>query len=596
MNKRFNEDERYKYLQIIFDSILIPILLVHKSHRILLQNKTASDLFASKEGNLCWQELWGGKTLSKKHRELYENGTVLPDMQCYFCISDTVLKENRFRSKELKIFGKYWESVWLPIKKDIFMHYFIDISKQKESEERYRQAQKFLREITDLVPDLIWVKDLKRKYVFTNKANCEKLLCVGDVNEPIGKSHAYFADKIRTEKPNEPDYYTFDSTSNETDKIVIDTKKPLKISVGGNVRGRYLHLDVIKVPWFNDRKELKGVLSVARDTTEEEAIKKELEENKKKLQQSLTYHQALFENNAAAMVVVDKNRTIIDVNSSLLDALGYKKSELVGKKASILHVNESSFEEFSEQFREVLSGNLKTKTVEFSFKKKDNTTIWAQIQGSSIVLQNGEKGVIWSAINTTEIHELREQLKHQALHDALTGLYNRYVLENEAERAMERAKRNKSKLAVCLLDLDNFKNINDTFGHETGDMILKIIAKRLKESVRATDFVVRFGGDEFVILLENITDVKQLKAIFSNMHRIISKEIEIKSGIKIKVGVSIGAVLYPDTDANVASLLSFADLSMYSLKKNKNSANKDIYFKIYKPKKADINYRKRTAI
>ncbi len=575
----FKKTEKYKYIQMIFESIEIPILLVHKTHIILLQNKAAYELFGSKEGGLCWQELWDGETLSENNKKFYEQGKVLSNMACHFCVSNEALESQKSITKELYIFGKYWESCWVPITKDIYMHYFIDVSKRKSSEEKYKQSQKFLREVADLVPDLIWVKDLDKRYTFTNKANCEKLLGISDIYEPIGKTQTYFADKIRAEKPNDPYYYTFDSLCQDSDQQVINTKKSLRFNELGNVKGKRLYLDVIKVPWFDNKGKLIGVLGTARDVTIEKTMEKELKESREKLEQSLIYHKAIFDNNAAVMIVVDENRTIIDLNSTALNAFGYEKEELVGKNTIILHPSKSSYDNFTKEFKDMLDGQTKSKTIEFNFKRKDSSFVWMEVKGSPINLPNGKKGVVWSAIDTTEIHKLKEKLKHRALHDPLTGTYNRYFLEDEAERAMARVKRNNTKLAVCLFDLDDFKSVNDIYGHEAGDKVLKTTASRLKQIIRKTDFIVRLGGDEFVILLENISSSKQLESIFVNILQEITKTIDIAKDVKVSVKATIGAVLYPDVDASFKILLRLADTAMYRLKKNKSKREK--HFGIY---------------
>ena len=575
----FKKAEKYKYIQKAFELIEIPILLVHRTHIILLQNKAAYELFGSKDGGLCWQELWKGEALSKDNQKLYKQGKVLSDMACYFCASNEVLESQKSITKELYIFGKYWESCWVPITNDIYLRYFMDISKRKRSEEKYKQSQQFLREVADLVPDLIWVKDLNKRYTFTNKANCEKLLGISDIYEPIGKTQTYFADKIRAEKPNDPYYYTFDSLCRDSDQQVINTKKSLRFNELGSVKGKRLYLDVIKVPWFDSKGKMIGVLGTARDVTIEKTMEKELKESREKLEQSLIYHKAIFDNNAAVMVIVDENRTIIDLNSTALKVFGYKKEELIGKNTIILHPSKSSYNNFTKEVEKMLDGQIKSKTIEFNFKRKDSSFAWMEVKGSPITLPNGKKGIVWSAIDTTEIHKLKEQLKHQALHDQLTGLYNRYFLEDEAERAMARVKRNNTKLAVCLFDLDDFKSVNDLYGHEAGDTVLKTTAERLKQSVRKTDFIVRFGGDEFVILFESINNSKQLEFIFTNIFQEITKTIDIAKNVKVGVKATIGAVLYPDVDASFKILLRLADTAMYRLKKNKLKRKK--HFGIY---------------
>ena len=318
------------------------------------------------------------------------------------------------------------------------------------------------------------------------------------------------------------------------------------------------------------------------DITRQKATEKELRTVQVSLKNSLEYFETLFKRNPAMMLIVDENRTILDVNPAFMKVSGYSKEDVVGKNASVIHLNRQFYEDFANIFGVVTQSRDELKTVEYCFRGKDGSVIWAEVTGSMVTLPDNRRGVIWSAIDTTEIHKLKENLKKQALHDALTGLYNRYALEEELERAIERAKRNGNPLVVCFIDLDDFKPINDKLGHDKGDEVLKVISNRLKANLRKSDFIARWGGDEFVVLLENVKDPEDLERVFEKIEREVKKPVVLSSGNEVNVGLSMGVYIYRGEDIGADDVLYKADMAMYQVKGKKGFREK--YYEIYQTK------------
>jgi len=165
-------------------------------------------------------------------------------------------------------------------------------------------------------------------------------------------------------------------------------------------------------------------------------------------------------------------------------------------------------------------------------------------------------------------------LLYKATYDQLTGLYNRIFFISEFTISKARADRNKTKIAIIFIDLDGFKDINDSLGHDIGDEVLKEVAKRIKSHVRESDIVARFGGDEFLILLD---DIKQIKNVSDVVEKLLSdiKQPIIIDGIENRVSASIGISIYPDDGKDVQTLIKNADMSMY---KSKNAGKDRITF------------------
>ncbi|AEE14794.1 diguanylate cyclase with PAS/PAC sensor [Thermodesulfobium narugense DSM 14796] len=583
-NNDISLENKFDAFKELIDNLHIPILLIDKNHKIILQNKSAFALFGSKIGGYCWHELWNANFLPKEQRKSFEKGQILPTMQCYFCLSNIKHNFKKYLLKELYFKNEYWQLNWVSLDKDsMYLIYLINITQSKERENELKEEKNFLREIIDLVPDMIWLKDTQKRYLLANKAICNKLLHAKNTNEPIGKTDLYFAQRIREQKSDDPNFHTFGELCMDSDSIVLATKKRGRFEEYGNVAGKYLYLDVIKVPKKNDKGEVTAILGAARDVTEQKIAERELKEVQEKLKHSLAYHKILFEKNAAGILIIDKNFTILDANPTICKMLLYEREELVNKNINLIHKDEKSIQKCKKFIKKLFRKPNEEITIEQSFKRKDNSTVWLEATSSLIELPNKEKAILWSAIDTTSLYLLKEKLYFQALHDNLTKLPNRRYLSLELTKAIERAKRHDYILAVCMIDLDDFKPINDNYGHEIGDIVLKTIGQRLTAKLRKVDFVARLGGDEFVILLESIKNPKHLERIFAKIDEAISSPIKITENITAQVGVSMGVYLYQKNDsATPDNILRFIDIAMYESKKQKG--DREHFWKIYENK------------
>lgn len=229
--------------------------------------------------------------------------------------------------------------------------------------------------------------------------------------------------------------------------------------------------------------------------------------------------------------------------------------------------------------------NFDTGQIEGVFELySDVTTVYSQIQKTEYQIYGGVLmmfallylalfTIIKRADNIIKEHESRlrkshEEAEHQALHDGLTGLPNRSLLQDRLDHAMRVASRNEMLVAVLFLDLDRFKPINDSMGHAVGDALLIQVAKRLQSAVRDCDTVARIGGDEFVIVLESLTNVGQAEVVARRVLDALSRPVVIK-GTSLYVTSSIGVTYYPfdEGDVKLEDLIKHADVAMYEVKK-----------------------------
>jgi len=274
----------------------------------------------------------------------------------------------------------------------------------------------------------------------------------------------------------------------------------------------------------------------------------------------------VFEYSTEAILITDKNNRIISNNRTLSEDTGYSMRELHGKKPDYLKSNyttQVTNDEISESLQE--KGHWKGE-IWIQAKNGESLLKWAVV--SSIQNEKGElTNYIASYTDLSERKEAEERIYKLAHHDSLTGLFNRATLGTRLEQAIFTAKRNKEHLAIIFIDMDHFKVINDTKGHDVGDALLIEVARRLKNSVRECDIVARQGGDEFVVVLTQLKDYLVSSHIASNIVDTLGQTYQI-SGYHLNSSPSLGISIFPNDGDDAVILLKQADTAMYYTKEN----------------------------
>lgn len=266
---------------------------------------------------------------------------------------------------------------------------------------------------------------------------------------------------------------------------------------------------------------------------------------------------------------MDQVRNVVDLNPALSAMLLFAPEELIGGSVIKIHFSQQTYQQFQSSFNEAFN-SAGTVNTEYQFRRKDGSTLWAKILGARITLSDGQPGVLWSIVDTTDLHDMQEKLAYQAFHDALTGLPNRRALDARFQQMMQLAHIKQETLLVALIDLDNFKPINDTYGHDAGDEVLCVVSKRLKHALSAQDFVARLGGDEFVLVLRQIESPAAIDLVFSRLRAALNVPIQLGDGTQVQVGMSVGMAQFPEDDAeNPDILLRYADQALYASKAHK---------------------------
>ncbi|MBK7564779.1 MAG: EAL domain-containing protein [Propionivibrio sp.] len=261
---------------------------------------------------------------------------------------------------------------------------------------------------------------------------------------------------------------------------------------------------------------------------------------------------------------IDPKHPIIYVNPAFERITGYPASAVIGRNARFL-AGSALDQPALEVIRNALRQHRAAQAVVQCFRQ-DETLFWNQLSVTPVPDEHGEIGHFVSIFEDVSERVLREnQLLHLSTHDALTGLANRTLLADRLDQAVTHSVRDGGVVAVLLIDLDRFKQINDSLGHAVGDLLLKTVAERLGHCVREGDTVARLGGDEFVLVLADLSRNEDASMLARKILAALSRPIDI-DGHELFVTPSIGISFYPQDGADASSLLRHADLAMYQVK------------------------------
>ena len=275
--------------------------------------------------------------------------------------------------------------------------------------------------------------------------------------------------------------------------------------------------------------------------------------------------QAVLDNAPLAIWMVDANGRMRFINRRLRDAIGTGESRLL----AAAHYADLLTPSLAARCRLADSDCLQQSTPHLSKEWlvfADGRAHLLEMTRVRLLNQDGSvRGIIGLAVDATERMEHEKQLEHLAHYDALTGVPNRVLLGDRLAQALARTKRDRGLMAVCHLDLDGFKPVNDRFGHGAGDKLLVEITRRIKEAVREDDTVARLGGDEFVVLLVGLQVPEECVGSLQRLLETIKQPIAVNDTV-LSISASIGVALYPDDEEDAETLLRHADQAMYVAK------------------------------
>jgi diguanylate cyclase (GGDEF)-like protein/PAS domain S-box-containing protein len=282
------------------------------------------------------------------------------------------------------------------------------------------------------------------------------------------------------------------------------------------------------------------------------------------LRKSEEMYRSLIETTSEGYLMLDRDAVIRGTNKAFRDMLGYSRIEIEG------HTPMDFMEHGDARlFRNLLAQRVNSphQQGEFTFHRKEGDDVNVLASATTMFDSNGEvKGCFVLFTDITERKRMENQLRHQAMHDPLTGLANRTLCMDRLTRALERARRRGNyNFALIFVDLDRFKIINDSLGHNVGDVVLIEVSRRLEESVRELDTVSRFGGDEFIVLLEELQSPRMAIQVVKRMRSRLRRPYNL-AGHEIQISASLGIVLGPVDAQHAEDVLRYSNLAMHRAK------------------------------
>lgn len=325
-----------------------------------------------------------------------------------------------------------------------------------------------------------------------------------------------------------------------------------------NRDGDDIPVDQSTTPILNDDGSLLGAAVVLHDVRERRRFET-------LLQDSAERFRSIFDRAPQGMAVVDQNGRFIQANQALLKLFDCSESDLLQlSHDSLAHPDDLAAER--RELERLTSGAVQSVQFEKRYRRPSNRKyFWSLVDVSTLQHGDGPANYLYHVADVTEQKDAKEQLVRAAYYDPLTGLGNRARLRDQLEREIAIARRNASELAVVFMDLDRFKQINDTLGHDMGDVLLQKVGQRLTKCIRTTDSVARMGGDEFVIVLPKAGRSDELAKLLNKIRAAVSKPVQLGSR-ELVVTPSLGVSVMPQDGRDAATLLRCADSALYAAK------------------------------
>ena len=413
-----------------------------------------------------------------------------------------------------------------------------------EMRELYHQLQekseRRLDAVVSVIPDMIFLMDAEGKYL--------------DLFAE-GKEHLLFMPKEEIIGRYIKDLFDRETTSIFLQAIAkaIESGKLNTIEYQLPISGVKEYFEARIMPTGLQESGIDTVVAVVRDVTEQ-----------KQQEDQFRLSEIVFEEATEGIMIENSDRIVIRVNPALVRILGIPKEELIGRH--------------SDDFGKVISPQSKQNIIqamesvghwhgeiEIQHKEKSPTLGWLTID--TVKNDDGEiKNFVFILTDISEIRYSREKLAYLATHDSLTKLPNRSMLFERLEHAIDSMERSGREGALIFIDVDHFKEINDNYGHRTGDYLLQEIALRLQHATRKNDTVGRLSGDEFLVIVEDTPNIDAILHIIHKIRKLFDSTFHIKD-IQIDITVSIGIALFPNDGESAGLLIHAADQAMYNVKK-----------------------------
>ena len=415
----------------------------------------------------------------------------------------------------------------------------VDVTGARRASHDLEQHLHFTRALIDAIPNPVYYKDSAGRYVLFNRAFEEVFGAEGwlgrTVRERYGPEVAgehEARDRPLLERPS---------------SVTYEMRMP-------TASGATREMLYSKVSFVDQSGELAGLIGVVTDVTG-------YKETERALEASEARFRVLTESSLDLISVVDAEGRILYQSPALRHLLGFEPEETIGRNVEQL-VHRDDLEHARAAFRRILEARRSSEPIEFRLRHRDGSWRTFESLGTNCLANPHIPGVVFNSRDVTDRKVIQQRIQHLAYHDNLTGLPNRSLLQDRLAHSVARAERGNRKVAVLFIDLDNFKNINDTLGHDVGDELLRQVARRLSDSVRVEDTIARQGGDEFIVLLESLEDGRGASVVAQKILNSLRQPFTL-GGTEQHVSGSVGIAVYPDDGRDAQTLMKNADTAMF---------------------------------
>ncbi len=308
-------------------------------------------------------------------------------------------------------------------------------------------------------------------------------------------------------------------------------------------------------PVMGDNNEVSHYIAVIEDITE-----------RHKQITRLRLYATLFENTHEGVMVTDGDGIIHMVNQAFTKLTGYSEHEAIGKRGNILKSGRHELSFYQRLWEELQSRGHWQGEI---WNRRKSGEIYPELLSISSVHDEQDRLKYYVGVfsDISQLKQTEAKLEYLAHHDPLTHLANRRLFMSQLEYGLKRAHRKREQVALLVMDLDRFKDINDSYGHLIGDELLQLVASRLNHRLRESDMVTRLGGDEFAVLMQGIEHPEDAAILASEIIKALSEPCQLKEGLELHVGTSIGISLYPEHGTTAETILQHADSALYQAKK-----------------------------
>lgn len=428
-----------------------------------------------------------------------------------------------------------------------------DISERKQREAQIAETLKELRDLKYALDAAatVSITDVDGNILYVNDEFCR--VSGYPREELIGKDHRLI----------NSDFHPKDFFTRMWDRI--KSGETWRGEVLNRTKNRtFWWADVTIIPFLNDRGEPYQFIAIRSDITERKTMEKAISQQREELRLSEARFRSLVQNSHDMISILDKKGHFRYINPPFENISGYKIESLIGTNIfDFVHPDElaqakAEFEQFVQRSGEALKK-------EYRLLHADGSWVHCQITFTNLYHEKSINGIVCNLRDITHSRKAEEQIKYMAYYDHLTALPNRRLFEKQLSEEFELAKSSKSKLALMFLDLDSFKLINDSLGHETGDKLIQETARRLQNGIVNKVMVARMGGDEFTVIIRNIMDEYHAREISQQVIQLFEDPFIIDNQ-ELSITTSIGVCIYPINANSPQELLKNADLAMYLAK------------------------------